>query len=76
MFNIVFFARSFLSFCLCSSVLYSDTSKIEQAVTQLNQTPVGAESTVYIDKIITVQEVTTVDTERITVESEVVSDFI
>ncbi|KAL6573080.1 hypothetical protein OROHE_002556 [Orobanche hederae] len=48
----------------CTPQNYPSTSNIEQAVTPFVQAPAGAETTVYIDKIITVHEVTTVDVER------------
>ncbi|KAI3451885.1 hypothetical protein Pfo_008550 [Paulownia fortunei] len=54
----------------CSRQKYSNPSMIEHTVTPFNQAAVGAETTVYIDKIITIQEVTTVDVERVTGDSE------
>ncbi|KAL0377945.1 UNVERIFIED_CONTAM: protein CROWDED NUCLEI 4 [Sesamum radiatum] len=50
----------------CSPDKSSNTSKIEHTVMPINHTPVGAETSIYIDKIITIQEVTTVGVERIT----------
>lgn len=59
---------------LCSSPeKCSNTSKIEHTVMPFNQTPVGAETSIYIDKIITIQEVTTVGVERVTADNEVLS---
>ncbi|KAL6498172.1 hypothetical protein OROGR_028569 [Orobanche gracilis] len=49
----------------CTPQNYPCTSNIEQAATPFVQAPAGAETTVYIDKIITVHEVTTVDVERV-----------
>ncbi|KAL0450127.1 UNVERIFIED_CONTAM: hypothetical protein Slati_1569100 [Sesamum latifolium] len=60
----------------CSPDKSSNTSKIEHTVKPFNHTPVGAETSIYIDKIITIQEVTTVGVERVTGDSEVLSGLI
>ncbi|KAL0332373.1 UNVERIFIED_CONTAM: protein CROWDED NUCLEI 4 [Sesamum calycinum] len=54
----------------CSPDKCSNTSKIEHTVMPFNHTPVGAETNIYIDKIITIQEVTTVGVERVTGDNE------
>lgn len=57
----------------CSSPQkYSKTSKVDHVVKPFDQTPVSTETTVYIDKIVTIEEVTKFDIERITGNSEVV----
>lgn len=48
---------------------------IDHIVEPFGQTPAGAETTVYIDKSVTIEEVTKFDIERITGNSEVVSSF-
>ncbi|KAK4416370.1 hypothetical protein Salat_2462500 [Sesamum alatum] len=54
----------------CSPENCSNTSKIEHTVMPFNHTPVGAETSIYIDKIITIQEVTTVGLERVAGDNE------
>lgn len=69
--NVILLYTFFLKliyFLFCSS---SHKNTSNDAVMTSNDTSVGAETTVYIDKIITVQEVTTVDFERVTGEIEV-----
>lgn len=53
-----------------------NTSGEDHAVMSFNQTPIHAkETTVYVDKIITIQEVTSADGGRVMGDSQVTSNF-
>lgn len=61
-----------MSFAYSPLVEEANAPEVENASKPINQTPIGPETTVYIDKIITTRKVASVDVGRVTANGQVI----